>query len=274
MWVANWASTTRSQIVGRLVGDLAEPGAQRARRPGRSTPRMITGQPIKVWTLSTTRPERLQERQGVDDHEEKEEGRAQPEQSLGRRARGVDDRGTQAVEKDRRRERAVKVGEEVDDVEPALNQVAQVVGGQRHGFGRALLAVGDQVANDGQPPDEREVEQAEIAVDGLDERRSHPVDEPLGRHLDQALDHGLDGDLAAGSFRSGDLESRRPAGARSGFEVAQDSLRRAGRPGRGRAAPRRSLGRASTRCAGRPGDGGRSTRVSEPAAARTGRCCD
>ena len=157
---------------------------------------MITGQPSSVWILSTTARNGVEERHDLDDQEQHQERRAQQEQPLGRRAGGVDDRGAQAVEEDRRRERAVQVGEEVDDVQAALDQVAQVVGGQGHGLGRALLAVDDQVADAGQPADQREVEQAEIAVDGDDERRPHPVDQPLGRHLDQPLDHGLDGDLA------------------------------------------------------------------------------
>ena len=97
------------------------------------------------------------------------------EQSLGGRARGIDDRGAQAVEKDWRRERPLQVGEEVDDVEPALDQVTQIVGGQRHRFGRALLAVGDQVAESRQPADQGQVEQPEIAVDRGHERRPHPV---------------------------------------------------------------------------------------------------
>ena len=164
VWAANWASTTRSQKSADWLAILRNqaPSSQKTRQ---TTPRMITGQPSRFWSLSTTPRNGFEERQGVDDQEEKEKGRAQPEQSLGRRARGVDDRRAQAVEKDRRRERAVQIGEEVDDVEAALDQVAQVVGGQRHGFGRALLAVGDQVANDRQPPHERQVEEPEIAVD-------------------------------------------------------------------------------------------------------------
>ena len=134
---------------------------------------MITGQPIKVWTLSTTLTNGVENGRRVHDQEKKQKRRAQPEQSLGRRARGVDDRGTQAVEKNRGRERAVKIGEEVDDVECALNQVAQIVGGERHGFGRAFLAVGDQVANDGQPSHERQVEEADIAVERFD--RAGPI---------------------------------------------------------------------------------------------------
>ena len=156
---------------------------------------MMTGQPIKRLQLVDDAPERLEKRQGVDDDEEEEEGRAQPEQALGGRAGGVDEGRAQAVEEDRRRERSLQVGEEVDDVEPALNQMAQIVGGEGHGFGRALLAVGDQVADDRQTPDQREIEQTEIAVDGPNERRAGAVDEPFRRHLDQALDDLLNGNL-------------------------------------------------------------------------------
>ena len=195
VWAANWASTTRSQKSADWLAILRNQAAQRPE--DQADHAQDDHRPAQQGLdLVDHAPERLQERQGVDDQEEEEEDRAQPEQPLGGRAGGVDDRGAQAVEEDRRRQRAVQVGEEVDDVEPALDQVAQIVGGQRHGLGRALLAVGDQVADDRQAPDQREVEQAEIAVDGPDERRPHPVDQPFGRHLDQALDHRLDGDLA------------------------------------------------------------------------------
>ncbi len=145
MCVANWASTTRSQKSADWLAILRNqaPNSQNTRQ---MTPRMMTGHPIKVWSLSTTASKRLQERQGIDDQEEEEKDRPQRQQSLGGRARGIDDRGAQAVEKDRRRQRPLQVGEEVDDVEPALDQVTQIVGGQRHRFGGAFLAVGDQVA--------------------------------------------------------------------------------------------------------------------------------
>ena len=167
VWVANWASTTRSQKSADWLAILRNhaPSSQKTRQMHAQDDHRPAHQ---VLELVDDAAERLQERHGVDDQEEEEERRAQPEQPLGGRARGVDDRGAQAVEEDRRRQRAVQVGEEVDDVEPALDQVAQVVGGQGHGFGRALLAVGDQVADDRQPPDQGEIEQPEIAVDGLD----------------------------------------------------------------------------------------------------------
>ena len=178
---------------------------------------MMTGQPIKVCSLSTTPRSGFEKRQGIDDHEEEEEGRAQPEQALGGRARGVDEGRAQAVEEDRRRERSLQVGEEVDDVEPALNQMAQIVGGQGHGFGRALLAVGDQVADDRQAPDQGKIEQTEIAVDGPHERRAGAVDEPFRRHLDQALDDLLDGNLATVILVDRFVDLGDAAGRRSGL---------------------------------------------------------
>ena len=195
VWAANWASTIRSQKSADWLAILRNqaPSDQNARQ---ITPRMITGQPSSVWILSTTGAERREERHDLDDQEQHQERRAEEEQPLGRRAGGVDDRGAQAIEEYRRRERAVEVGEEVDAIQAALDQVAQVVGGQRHGLGGALLAIDDQVADSGQPADQREVEQAEVAVNGVDERRPHAVNQPLGRHLDEPLDDGLDGDLA------------------------------------------------------------------------------
>ena len=120
-----------------------------------------------------------------------------PEQPLGRRSRGAHDGRAQAVEKDRRRERSLQIGQEVDDVQEPLDQVAQVVGGQGDGLGRALLAIGDQVANHRQPAEQREVKQPKITVGRGDERRSHPVEQPFGAELDQPIDQRLDGDLAA-----------------------------------------------------------------------------
>ena len=115
--------------VGRLVGDLAEPCTQVPEDQANAS--QDDDRPAhQVLELVDNAPERFQERQGIDDQEEKEKRRPQPEQPLGGRARGVDERGAQAVEEDRRRERAVQVGEEVDDVQPALDQVAQIVGGQ------------------------------------------------------------------------------------------------------------------------------------------------
>ena len=168
----------------------------------------------------------------------------------------------------------MQIGEEVDDVECALNQVAQIVGGERHGFGRALLAVGDQVANDRQPPHEREVEQPEIAVERLD---LTPV--PSDRGAARASSGSGARPRPRRVFRGWGFPERRPresgpAGARRGIRDRPGRAPRAGRPDRGRAAPGRSLGRVRPRCAGRPSDGGRSIRVSGPGAARTRRCCD
>ena len=69
-----------------------------------------------------------------------------------------------------------------------------------------------------------QIEQPEIAVDGPHECRPGPVDQPFGRHLDQALDDPLDGDLATVSLvgRFVDLGSRQaldPA-----FQVVEDTL--------------------------------------------------
>ncbi len=93
----------------------------------------------------------------------------------------------------------------------------------------------------GQPADQREVEQAEVAVDGVDERRSHPVDQSLGRHLDEPLDHGLDGDLALLDLGLGfGPRRRRRQDGRSGH----GSRRAAGRPA---CVGRRRSSRSSTR---------------------------
>ena len=237
VWVANWASTTRSQKSADWLAILRN-HAPRSQKTRQMTPRMMTGQPIKVWTLSTTPRNGFRKDRALTIRKRKRKTEPEPEQPLGGRARGVDERGAQAVEEDRRRQRAVQVGEEVDDVEPALNQVAQIVGGERHGFGRALLAVGDQVANDRQAPDQREVEQPEIAVDGPHERRPRPVDEPFGRHLDQALDDRLDRDLATVSLVGRFVDRRSRQGARSGLPGRRGPARRAAGAGRDRAGPR------------------------------------
>ncbi len=158
--VANWASTTRSQksadwlaILRNHAPSVPDDQADAAQDDDRPAHQGL--EPVD------DAPERFEKRQGIDDDEEEEEGRAEQEQAPGGRAGGVDEGGAQAVEEDRRRECSVQVGEEVDDVEPALNQMAQIIGGESHGFGRALLAVGDQVANDRQPPDQGEIEQTE-----------------------------------------------------------------------------------------------------------------
>ena len=277
VWAANWASTTRSQKSADWLAILRnqapeQPEAQADHAQDDHRPAQ------QVLELVDDAPERPEEGQGVDDQEEQEERRAQPEQPLGRGARGVDDRRAQAVQEDRRRERAVQVGEEVDDVQAALDQVAQVVGGQRHGLGRALLAVGDQVADHRQP-----AEQGERRGGGGSGRRRgtnagpHLVDQPLGGHLDQPLHHGLDRDLA--------LLGPRPrlghAGRRVGGQAPRSGSSRSARIRAasrrrlvaGRAAPRAGAARAPARPAGPAGDGGRSTRAAGRGTARTARCC-
>ncbi len=236
---------------------------------------MMTGQPIKVWSLSTTPRSGFRNDRALTIRKRKK--KAEPSQSkpLGGRARGVDERGAQAVEEDRRRERPLQVGEEVDDVEAALDQVAQIVGGESDGFGRALLAVSDQVADDRQAPDQGEIEQPEIAVDGAYKRRPGAVDEPFRRHLDQTLDDLLDGNLATVILvgRLVDLGNRQ--GVDPGLEGRRDHTLGelpalvAIEPGLDGASAR-----ARARSVRSPGDGGRSTRTSASARARTRRCCD
>ena len=75
--------------------------------------------------------------------------------------------------------------------------VADVVRGQGDGLGRALLTVGHQAADHRQPADDRGVEQPEVAVGRDHEPWTHPIDERLGRQLDQPFHQRLDGDLAA-----------------------------------------------------------------------------
>ena len=126
--------------IGRLVGDLAEPGAQRPE--DQADHAQDDHRPAQqCLELVDHAPERLEEGHGVDDQEEHEEDRRRARAASWRAAGGVDDRGAQAVEEHRRGERALEIGEEVDDVEAALDQMAQVVGGEGHGLGRALLAV-------------------------------------------------------------------------------------------------------------------------------------
>ena len=170
VWAANWASTTRSQKSADWLAILRNHAPSRPENQADATqdddrPAHQGLEPVDDAA------ERLEKRQRVDGDKENEESRPQQEQSLGGRAGGVDESRAQAVEENRRRERSVQIGEEVDDVEPALNQMAQIIGGERHGFGRALLTVRDQVANDRQPPDQGKIEQTKIAVDGPNERR-------------------------------------------------------------------------------------------------------
>ena len=191
-------------------------------------PRMMTGQPIKVCSLSTTPRSGLRKDRALTITKKKKKTEPEPEQALGGRARGVDKGGAQAVEEDRRRERAVQVGEEVDDVEPALNQMSQIIGGESHGFGRALLAVGNQVANDGQAPDQGQIEQTEIAVDGPHERRAR-----CGRRAVPA---------SSGS------SARRPSRPESRDRDPSRPLRRSRRPAGRRSGPSRSWRTRSASC--------------------------
>ncbi len=78
--------------------------------------------------------------------------------------------------------------------------MAQIIGGQRDGLGRALVAISDQVANHRQPPQERQVQEPEITIGRGDERRTHLVNQPFRTDLDQAVHHRLDGDLASFMF--------------------------------------------------------------------------
>ena len=79
-------------------------------------------------------------------------------------------------------------------MQDALDQVARAVGGQGGRLGGPPLAVRDQVADDRQPAHQGQVEHPDDAVDRLDERLAHLLDELLGRHLHQPLDDRLDGD--------------------------------------------------------------------------------
>ena len=90
----------------------------------------------------------------------------------------------------------MQIGEKIDHVQEPLDEVTQVVGGQGDGLGRALLAIGHEVANDGQAAEQGSVKESKITVGRGHERRTHPVEQPFGAELDQPVHQRFDRYLA------------------------------------------------------------------------------